>query len=263
MTWLRVDDGFDNDPRLLAVARTRAEVDRLLGMMVALMLYAARHLTDGWLPALIVAEHIPPAMLPRLVRAGLLHPAGEACECLRGRAWPPDAAYALHHYLKMNPSKAEHDINRRKAAELRDRELLVAVRARDGDACRYCGETVNGYDRRSGHGLVYDHVDPRIACGAANLVICCRGCNSRKGKRTPEAAGMVLLAVPGTDPAPISGSGADAPTRARPDGTGRTSARDDPTAPDPYLRTAITGLDPAHHAGLPAEEDYPPPPGGL
>lgn len=66
-----------------------------------------------------------------------------------------------------------------------------AVFARDGSRCRYCGATKR---------LSLDHVKPRIQGGddaADNLVVACRSCNSRKGGRTPEEAGMVLLAPKG------------------------------------------------------------------
>lgn len=290
MTWLKLDDGFDNDPGLLHIARNRAEADRILGIVTALMLYAARHLTDGFLPRLVVAEHVRSRSLlerlttPAEASTGILHPRGTRCECLQGRAWPATGAdYALHHYLKSNPTKAEHDVRRAKGAELRNRELLGAVRNRDRGCCRYCGIECNPFDRRGLRGLVYDHVDPDIAAGAKNLVTACRGCNSQKGPRTPEAAGMVLLPVPGTDPGTFNGSETDQTTRAAQDGTGRATgprageagpagAADQVGPPDvprtsadpnPYLRHAITGAQPETFAGLPEEEDYDPPPGGI
>lgn len=61
-----------------------------------------------------------------------------------------------------------------------------AVFERDGRACRYCG---------SEEALSIDHVVPRCQGGldnSDNLVVACRSCNSRKGGRTPEQAGMVL-----------------------------------------------------------------------
>lgn len=64
------------------------------------------------------------------------------------------------------------------------------VRRRDGNKCRYCGST----DR-----LTVDHVIPRVMGGsdcATNLVVACRSCNSSKGGRTPDQAGMRLLGVP-------------------------------------------------------------------
>ncbi len=62
-----------------------------------------------------------------------------------------------------------------------------AAYERDGRRCRYCGAK----DRP----LTIDHLVPRSQGGSdfiENLVVCCRNCNSRKGPRTPEQAGMVL-----------------------------------------------------------------------
>lgn len=64
---------------------------------------------------------------------------------------------------------------------------------RDGYQCQYCG-------RRPGlRELNVDHVVPRSRGGSDtwdNLVISCRGCNLRKGKKTPDEAGMNLLKAP-------------------------------------------------------------------
>lgn len=65
-----------------------------------------------------------------------------------------------------------------------------AVFARDGGRCVYC--------QRPAENL--DHVIPRSRCGGehtwTNVVAACRGCNNRKGARTPEEAGMRLLRQP-------------------------------------------------------------------
>lgn len=71
-----------------------------------------------------------------------------------------------------------------------DCSAYPAVMERDRETCRYCGTTDN---------ITVDHVVPRCQGGTdheANLVACCRSCNSRKGGRTPEQAGMVLRAGP-------------------------------------------------------------------
>lgn len=67
------------------------------------------------------------------------------------------------------------------------RKAYPTVFRRDGRACRYCGTTASG--------MTVDHVEPRAAGGGdepSNLVVACRQCNSRKGARTPEQAGMRL-----------------------------------------------------------------------
>ena len=69
----------------------------------------------------------------------------------------------------------------------------VALFARDGSLCMYCGKE---YGR---HSLTRDHVMPISRGGRdiwENVVCACFHCNSRKGGRTPQQAGMPLLAVP-------------------------------------------------------------------
>ena len=65
--------------------------------------------------------------------------------------------------------------------------------ARDGGLCLYCGDSV------SEASMTVDHVRPRARRGLhvwENVVCACRSCNQKKGCRTPESAGMPLLAVP-------------------------------------------------------------------
>ncbi|PID49573.1 MAG: HNH endonuclease [Proteobacteria bacterium] len=64
---------------------------------------------------------------------------------------------------------------------------------RDNHICLYCG------DRFMAKDLSRDHVRPIVLGGHdiwTNVVTACKHCNSRKGGRTPEQAGMPLLAVP-------------------------------------------------------------------
>ena len=284
MTWLRLDDGFATDPVILNICATRGEKTRVLGWVTELMLYCARHLTDGYLPEVIFRDVVrSPKWRDKLTNpatgVALVHRRGDLCPCMiaNTQPWPGTAAdFYVHHYLGSNPSREETDVARAKQAELRDRELQAAVRRRDMNRCRYCAVAVVWADRRSSVGGVFDHVDPARAGGAANLVVACRGCNSRKGARTPDAAGMTLLPVPapaapagrpGGDPMQTTRSGAD-PTTGPPvrDGTGRATDPDPPPTgppttirtsahPDPYRRVAITGPDPLDHAGLPSPAD--------
>lgn len=64
---------------------------------------------------------------------------------------------------------------------------------RDRNICLYCGKTFHSRD------LSRDHVTPVSRGGLnawTNVVSSCRRCNNRKADRTPEEAGMELLAVP-------------------------------------------------------------------
>lgn len=65
--------------------------------------------------------------------------------------------------------------------------------ARDRNRCQYCGRRFPTSE------LSIDHVVPRSLGGRTvweNLVCACVRCNVRKGNRTPEQAGMRLIAPP-------------------------------------------------------------------
>lgn len=64
---------------------------------------------------------------------------------------------------------------------------------RDAHMCMYCGAELPE------HLLTRDHLRPLSRGGRdawKNVVTACRSCNHAKGARTPEEAGMSLLAVP-------------------------------------------------------------------
>jgi 5-methylcytosine-specific restriction endonuclease McrA len=64
---------------------------------------------------------------------------------------------------------------------------------RDHNTCQYCGKQLSPAE------LTLDHVLPRAQGGEStwdNLVACCRGCNHRKGSKTPEEADMTLRRTP-------------------------------------------------------------------
>lgn len=80
----------------------------------------------------------------------------------------------------------------------RDRELCATIKRRDGDLCRYCGESVSWGANNSRRGATYDHKDPDPfkpyqGNTLENVVVACRSCNASKKDRTPQEAGMVLL----------------------------------------------------------------------
>lgn len=65
--------------------------------------------------------------------------------------------------------------------------------SRDGHLCLYCGGRFRAKE------LSRDHVMPQSRGGRdtwENCVTCCRRCNHFKNDRTPEEAGLELLAVP-------------------------------------------------------------------
>jgi len=70
-----------------------------------------------------------------------------------------------------------------------------ALFRRDQNLCLYCGNKFSDGD------LSRDHVHPLAQKGEdtwTNVVTACKRCNNHKGSRTPEEAGMQLLAIPFT-----------------------------------------------------------------
>lgn len=68
-----------------------------------------------------------------------------------------------------------------------------ALFRRDQSMCLYCGEQFPNF------GLSRDHVQPLSRGGGdtwVNCVTACKRCNNHKAGRTPEQAGMQLLAIP-------------------------------------------------------------------
>src|SRR4029077_12634265 len=81
--------------------------------------------------------------------------------------------------------RVPRDAHRRKITSL-------AVFARDGWTCQYCGSRAQ---------LTVDHVIPRSKGGGStweNIVAACAPCNRRKGDALPRQAGMTLARAPRT-----------------------------------------------------------------
>lgn len=92
------------------------------------------------------------------------------------KAYPMPAVIRLHHYI-----------------HLPYRSVVLTrqnIFKRDRFSCQYCG---------SGKNLTLDHIMPRSRGGHSswsNLVAACRRCNTIKGNRTPEEAGLFLKGKP-------------------------------------------------------------------
>lgn len=181
MPWTKIDDQFYDHPKVIAAGPLG------VALFVCSLSYCARHLTDGFITA---------TQAKRLIDVG--DPLEVAAQLVAVGLWERrDGGYQVHDYLDYNPSavqvKAQREKYVRKQQLYDDPFLTRRVKARDGNGCRYCGTEVKWHDRKSANGGTYDHVDPEGPNSEANLVVACRGCNSKKGRRTPEEAGMPLL----------------------------------------------------------------------
>lgn len=201
MTWFKVDDSFYRSKKVRKLGRDRVPC---VGLWTLCGDWSADNLTDGFVPWEIVEdwdeEH---RWAERLIEAGL---------------WSKDSddgetGVRFHDWHEWQPTRsqvmAERRYNARKSALYRDPELVEVVRQRDRDRCRYCGAKVNWKDRRSAVGGTYDHVDANGLNTVDNLVVACRSCNSRKGDRSANEAGMPLLEPGAMGPATSSGRGSN------------------------------------------------------
>lgn len=117
--------------------------------------------------------------------------AGDSIFTMRGgisRSTGRQSSLTVHSIIAVKRSvPGRHP--QRSVPPLNNRELFL----RDGHMCMYCGvELPDGQ-------LTRDHVKPISRGGRdrwSNVVSACRGCNTRKGNRTPEEAGLTLLAIP-------------------------------------------------------------------
>jgi 5-methylcytosine-specific restriction endonuclease McrA len=137
---------------------------------------------------LVLNSDYEPLNVCNLRRAIVLIYLGKA-DVLHARADGAHVASAEGHVIHA-PSvvKLRHHV-KRPLPELKLSRRSVF--ARDNYVCQYCGATAKE--------LTIDHVVPKRHGGKAlweNLVTCCRRCNSRKGDKTPEKAGMRLLRPP-------------------------------------------------------------------
>ncbi|MCV6639494.1 HNH endonuclease [Candidatus Albibeggiatoa sp. nov. NOAA] len=101
----------------------------------------------------------------------------------------PNTTLAVPQHIRLTVA---HKERRWRVPAVSRREIL----RRDKHACQYCGSTKK---------LTIDHVMPRSRGGTHtwdNVVTACERCNSRKGDRTPQEAGMLMRTKPKAPPHP-------------------------------------------------------------
>jgi 5-methylcytosine-specific restriction endonuclease McrA len=192
MSWTKKSDTAAFHPRVMRLGSSKDVrlLNECWGFLDRALTWSGAHYTDGFLP-----EHFAVALAPGrasdvvkvAIRAGMLGPKIKDPDGVPG--W--QILYEVDDLMHIR-SKEEVDWEKRHRQQLRDPEIWVPVRVRDGDACRYCGRVVKWYDNKSDRGGTLDHVDP----DRDELVVACRKCNSQKQDRTPAQAGMTLLPAP-------------------------------------------------------------------
>lgn len=187
MPWFKVDDKL-HDHR-----KTRKAGVAAMGLWALAGSWCSDNLTDGFVPRDILVRWEPRGagkLAAKLVEADLWH-----ADTVDG-----EDGWRFRNWSEFQPTRAEVEAQRgwqaTRAALHRDEELVAAIRSRDCDRCRYCAVLVSWKARRGKNAATYDHVIPVSKGGGnslENVVVACRTCNTSKGDRSPEEAGMTLL----------------------------------------------------------------------
>lgn len=186
MPWLKQGDAAANHPIVLAAVEMEDADDRILnecfGFVGRCATQAAAYEQD-YIITVGTARH----MAGSLSRYNALIAAAKYCGYLtevqvdiegeQRKAFKLVEDNDLFHMIL----KAEREWNNQRKRDTRDTALTSKVRARDGDACRYCGKSVAWGDTKSGRGATYDHINPGQGGTVDTLVVCCRECNGRRG----------------------------------------------------------------------------------
>jgi hypothetical protein len=113
MPYLNLDDNFADHPKVDALS------DGAFRLHVAGMLYASKHLTDGFIPA---------NRVPRLTRT---YKARHLAELMEARMWlPADRGYTLHDYLDWNRSREQIEADRERIRKVRSEAGKKGAKAR-------------------------------------------------------------------------------------------------------------------------------------
>jgi hypothetical protein len=185
MPWLRHGDNALTHPSVSALAdvkasdaRTRNEV---WGFIVLAASISAAHLTDGVLDRgtlELVGLSRWKKLTDQAVEAGLLKQSTKGGKMVWRLIEDPDLLHIR--------ARDEVEWEKQRKRDQSNPALTAPVRARDGDACRYCSKVVNWAARTGGRRGCYDHRSPGAAATVETYVVACYSCNSSR-KDDPNA----------------------------------------------------------------------------
>ena len=184
MAWLKSSDTAAHHPIVLAPLAWPTEdhgalqpletVSMLFGIVNRCAVYSAQYTTDYAIADAVVAQMAGPRWLHW---AQLAARAGYWDRVPGGWMLVDDAEHLFHIRRK-----AELDWERARKRDIANPRIVVPVRLRDGDGCRYCGRIVQWNARRGGRAGTYDHRTPGAPARTPDdLVVCCAQCNSDRG----------------------------------------------------------------------------------
>lgn len=196
MTWVRWGDTSANHPIVLAVLEHADCDDRLVnevqGFISRCAAQSGAHKTDYVISRGTAVLMAGPSRVDLLLAvatfAGYLTPID-----LDGRP-----AYKLvdddHEFLHLR-LKDEIEFEQQRRKDNSKPSLIVPVRLRDGDACRWCGRVVDWGSRKAARSGTYDHLIAGQAATIETYVVSCTSCNSsRKDGSRPRGIEKLLPA---------------------------------------------------------------------
>ncbi len=179
MAWLRIGDNVTTHPKTALLLEKCDFAHHLknecFGLFVGLAAASAAHLTDYIVePGLIsmLAPGREKVLIGILKSTGLIKPV-EVDD-----RWMYEL-YNDEEFVHMR-TKDEVEIDRARKRDSRRPELIVPVRVRDGDSCRWCGKTVSWDDRKSARAATIDSLTGHQESTIDTLVVACNGCNSTR-----------------------------------------------------------------------------------
>lgn len=202
MPWLRVGDTAANHPTVLAVLEHQDIDDRLVnevfGFVVRCAAQSTAHLTDYIVnrgTALAIAGISRSTHLIKVAQyAGYITVEERDLDDGQG----PRTVYKLvddPEFIHMR-TKEEIEWERQRKSDNSDPALIIPVRMRDGDACRYCGLVVNWRARKGRIRGTYDHRVPGQRGTIDTTVVACEACNASRGNDPKADERLPLLPEP-------------------------------------------------------------------
>lgn len=187
MPWARAGDTAANHPIVLGVLEHEDVDDRLLnetfGFVVRCATQSAAHLTDYVINRGTAIQMAGMARADFLLNVAIF--AGYMTQIQIDADGGTRKAYKLvddPEFIHMR-TKEEIDWERQRKNDNSNPALIVPVRWRDGDACRYCLQVVNWKARTGRLAATYDHLKPGYAETPDDIVVACGACNQSKGRR--------------------------------------------------------------------------------
>ncbi|MCD4549690.1 HNH endonuclease [Schaalia sp. lx-260] len=179
MSWLKVGDESDTNPRLMDLATVEGFDERTIneihGFVCRCAAYSAKHLTDYIVDLGVIFMYggsRAKILLEQCLAVGLFEWEGDG-EKKKIRIVQDE------DYINIR-SKEDVEWGRQRRNDNADPNLRGPVMLRDGDNCRWCGKEVYWPGKPSNRKGTLDHLEPGSAGSVDTMVVACMGCNSQR-----------------------------------------------------------------------------------